>query len=1287
MKTKLHWHKPNVIVIATLLAGVLLTVGGTWKLSDSNRNHIVSAVAETSQLLTGSIIERITLYQYGLRGARGTILTAGENGITRQKFAAYSKTRDVDDEFPGARGFGFIRRVLPEDEAVFVEQARKDGAPGFAVRQLNPHTEERYIIQYIEPVERNAEAVGLDIGSETNRRTAAYEAMVTGRVQLTGPITLVQASGNPQQSFLILMPIYRPGMPVLTPQQRIAATFGWSYAPLLMEEVLADLHLNDDLFSVTLADVTDPENPARFFANMDEASTYESEYETIGNISIFGRNWLVNLTPRAKFIDNLNRFPPQIVLISGTVGSIALAFLVAVVSMSQRNRREIAKQRSELASIVESSFDAVIGQDLNGVITSWNPGATRLFGYSQEDAIGRIFADFLVPDFLRNEEITIKERLEQGDDVENFETQRLHRDGRMIEVFVTISPILSPTGKVIGSSKTMRDFTIQKEARKRISEMNLHLEKEIALRTTELTNVNSLLLSLLHAATEISIIATDKNGVIRVFNSGAENLLRCRENDVVGFVSLQAFFKDAELKKYAKEMPDIACAGVQTGDVLFFEPRNGATTIRDWTQVRADGSEFTASTVISEIRDDNGVRSGFLCVSTDVTEQRNFGRQLEAARDQLQMAADVAEMGVWSWEIGDNSLIWNDQMYSIYGYPVSLKEAGIGYEHWRSKVHPDEVGELTDRLQAVIGGTDDFDVVFRIIPSPGDTRFIQAGANVERDVNGNAIRITGFNRDITDQKHREDLLHQARENADKASVAKSNFLANMSHEIRTPMNAILGMLQLTQQTELSDRQRDFLGKAHGAAKALLGLLNDILDYSKIEADKLEIDIHEFDLIELFHDLGAILYGSNQSKDVDIVFDIDPGISPLLKGDSLRLRQILINLAGNALKFTKHGFVRVSVSQVGPKDSESCMLRFCVEDTGIGISRDQLARLFTGFTQAETSTSREFGGTGLGLVICDRLVSLLGGQITVESVLGQGSKFVFELKFDVPSDGGVDVGTVPAPRPDVSVMLFASQAHSSAVYADLISKMGYEVFVISSVAEFENEMTKPVETGAVRTVVIDEFRLPDDDVLKLQMAIDQGAEHGLGVISLVRDDSKFDLQKFSGLYKYLHKPFSYKQLGQVLAEYAGTDSDETSSALVMPEPMKRLQGMKLLVVEDNEINRFVASELLGSEGALVDLANSGAEGVQKALDIDKTYDVVIMDVQMPVMDGLEATRIIRKFKKQADLPIIAMTGNASLSDRADCLGVGMNDHISKPIDLEHVVRILTGFYKESGNQPI
>jgi PAS domain S-box-containing protein len=996
-------------------------------------------------------------------------------------------------------------------------------------------------------------------------------------------------------------------------------------------------------------------------------------------------------------------------------------------------------------------------------------------------------------------------------------------DGRLLDVSITVSPIHGAGGKVLGVSKTVRDISAQKAAEARIKELNSSLEEQVTQRTAELRRVNVLLRSVLRSASGISIIATDVQGVIRIFNQGAERMLGYEARELVGKHTPALIHVAHEVAARSQALSEEYGEPIEGFRVFVHKPETEGSEMREWTYVRKDGSRFPVTLMTTAMRDDNGHVTGYLgiaidvterraaerelavslettraildtavnpvitvdasgtvqsfnpagtavfgysaqeligddirrllptsyrqsfdnylaqfaqdrratvdtgrelaglrkdgsifpaqvsigsmmvenelcfvCVITDVTEQQKQRNELAAARDQLLLAAETAELGIWSLNLADRSVRWNERMYDIYGLPRTLREKAPGagaltYDLWRASIHRDDEEATLASIDAVATGSDTTAAghevhipSFRIVRPDGQVRYIQARARVEPAANGQPAWMTGINRDVTAQHELEYRLREAKEQADAASAAKSSFLANMSHEIRTPMNAVLGMLQLMQLTDLSQRQHDYASKAQTAAKSLLGLLNDILDYSKIEAGKLQLDPHPFDLESVMQDLGVVLSGNQGQKDVEVMFDLDPALPSRMIGDSMRLQQVLINLAGNALKFTLSGQVVVAIEVLERVDARA-RLRISVTDSGIGIGADQLVRIFEGFNQAEASTTRRFGGSGLGLVICKRLVASMGGDLQVESRLGVGSRFWFEIELEVEESVAVTDIRSTIDRP-LRILVADDNPVAAESLARTVTALGWHADLANGGKDAVVKVNSALVRGERYDVVLMDWRMPDLDGLSASRTIhaDEGVSPPVVIMvtaygrEVLVDATEEGSAPFAG---FLTKPVTPKQLSDAVMHALSGASLATPAGVapVKAARARRLEGLNLLVVEDNALNRQVAGELLSAEGAHVQLAEGGLEGVDRVLGSANgstmTFDAVLMDIQMPDIDGLEATRCIRQAPEFSALPIVAMTANASESDRAACLAAGMNEHVGKPIDIESLVPVL------------
>lgn len=683
---------------ATLVICLCITGLATWQTDRHNQQAIDAAVTTAAAKAANAVTDRLRLYEHGLRGTRGLVLALDEQGISRQRFQRYIQAREIHRGFPGARGFGFIRRVERLGVPGFVRQARDDDWPGFSIREFSPHSGERYIIQYIEPVERNAQAVGLDIASETNRREAAFTALRTGEAKLTGPITLVQVTGAPSQSFLFLLPIYRTVTTPTSPEERLAACMGWSYAPLLMSEVLADLPLDNQQAHLEISDTTHPGKEELFYTSPTPQSNPSSLNSHRLQRDVYGRQWQFTFAAYPAFIRQLHLVAPDWILWSGMLLSLLMATLVGTVRLNHERQRLLFAGQARMAAIVESSADGIIGKSLEGTILSWNRGAGQIFGYSADEAIGTSITSLLVPDELKNEEAAILQKIARGEQVLNVKTRRRHRDGHLVDVSITVSPLLGPRDMVVGASTTVRDISEQQAAEARIHELNANLEAQVQLRTAELNQLNLLLSSVLRAATEVSIIATGLDGKIRLFNRGAERILGYAADDIVGKSTTERFFVPEELAARSRELALETGRPIEGRQALIWKPENEGAENREWTLQRRDGSRFIASVLITAMRDSDGQLTGFLGIAFDITRQKNAERELASSLATTQAILDTAPNPIITVDDHGRVLSFNPAGERVFGYrqteivgqnvrqlmPESSRPASVNlFEHYR----------------------------------------------------------------------------------------------------------------------------------------------------------------------------------------------------------------------------------------------------------------------------------------------------------------------------------------------------------------------------------------------------------------------------------------------------------------------------------------------------------------------------------------------------------------------------------------------------------------------------
>jgi two-component system sensor histidine kinase/response regulator len=628
----------------------------------------------------------------------------------------------------------------------------------------------------------------------------------------------------------------------------------------------------------------------------------------------------------------------------------------------------------------------------------------------------------------------------------------------------------------------------------------------------------------------VIVLQLDTQGIIEYVNPYFEQITGYRLDEVSGKEWFRTFLP-------ARDQDEIRA--------LFLKAAHDVPTSGNVNSIiTRSGEELEIEWYGQAIHDAQGKIISVLAAGQDVTVRRSMERALSTSAERLKEAQRIAQLGSWELDLRTGELIWSDEIFRLF--EIDKNRFGATYEAFLGAIHPDDRDRVSQSYAHSLESRTPYEITHRLRMSDGRIKWVHERCASDFDAEGKPLRSVGTVQDVTAQKLNEAALIEAKQSAESASRAKSEFLANMSHEIRTPMNAVIGLTKLVLDTELTPRQQDFLTKAHTSARALLGILNDILDYSKIEAGYMSIEQIPFGPEQVLEHVADLFGAEIEEKGLKLLFEIAPDVPAEILGDPLRLTQVLTNLVGNAVKFTERGEIHVKV-EVAERNSATQQLCFTVSDTGIGLSRAESERLFQPFTQADGTTTRKYGGTGLGLSICQRLVELMDGEIFASGVEGQGAAFVFTIQAGVALSPG--------------------------------------------------KTQPPAQAGA-----------PSDKV------------------------------KFP----------------------------------------QSLRGVRVLLVEDNALNRAMAAEFLKLRGASLTLARHGGEAVERPKSA--TFDAVLMDLHMPVMDGLEATRLIRELPQGESLPIIAMTAAVLRADRDRCAAAGMVDFIAKPIDPDDMVRVLLKWVK-------
>jgi PAS domain S-box-containing protein len=960
-------------------------------------------------------------------------------------------------------------------------------------------------------------------------------------------------------------------------------------------------------------------------------------------------------------------------------------------SMSTRDA-EIGSQETRLkasalqSAVFNSTNFASIATDARGLIQIFNAGAERMLGYAAAEVVNEIMlADLSDPlELIARAKALSQElgtpvmpgfdalALKAARGIEDlYELTYFRKDGSRFPAIVSVTALRDGQGGIIGYLLIGTDNTARKQAEEA-------LLKAGALQSAIFNSAN------------FSSIATDAKGVIQIFNVGAERMLGYTALEVMNKITPADISDPQEVIARAEALSVELGTPITPGfEALVFKASRGIEDIYELTYFRKDGSRFPAIVSVTALRDDQDTIIGYLLIGTDNTARKQAEEALLKAGALQSAIFNSANFSSIATDAKGVIQIFNVGAERMLGYTAAevmnkITPADISDPLEvvaRAKALSEELGtSITPGFEALVfkasrGIEDIYELTY--IRRDGSRFPAVVSVTALRDAQNTIIGYLLIGTDISARK-------QAEETAQAALLAKSQFLANMSHEIRTPMNAILGLTRIVMESDLKPEQREQLDKVSRSGRALVRIIDDILDFSRIEAGRLTIELIPMRVEAVLLEVAELLGLQAEDKGLKLSLDIDHDAPLLVMSDPFRLVQVLNNLVGNAIKFTERGEIHIGV-EVARRSEATITLRFSVRDTGIGIEPDQVGVLFQPFSQADSSTTRKFGGSGLGLAIVKKLVGLLGGQVTLDSIPGKGTNIAFTIEAGIAPE---DIGNVTHMGRELQqmrskrVLVVDDQSNSRHILSLLLKAWGMEVVEAENGPDALAQVAEANRSGRPFYSMLLDWHMPGMSGLAVAAELRllekaSGGGRPLPILMITAHNKPTLLQQPEAAFitGVLTKPVIPSLLFDALL------NGKISRARAVVEPsMLRFDGIRVLLVEDNELNQEVAASIIRKRGATLTIASHGGEAVE--LVQRQCFDLVLMDLHMPVMGGIEATRRIRELPQGKNLPIVAMTAAVMAEDRERCRAIGMVDFISKPVEPEDIVKVLS-MYAQAG----
>ncbi|WP_193755498.1 CHASE domain-containing protein [Psychromonas sp. psych-6C06] len=1356
------------------LLGVLMTLTLAWAAHYHNQYRIkqyTAGLAEKTEMLIAS---RFQHYEYGLAAARAMIVAVGGDKLTRQQFKTYSQSRKLDKEFPGSLGFGFIRRVPVAQEVLFIEQARADDAPNFSIRSLSPHDEDRFVIQYIYPVEQNSQAVGLDIGSESNRRAAALSAARHDRPFLTAPITLVQADRKPRKGALALLPIYADGVKLETNEARENAVIGWSYTPLIIDDVLSHL---EDLTDHAFVSLTNKTETSPFYKSTVDRRNSDPKNSLEYPIFVLGQHWKMQISPSLTSIKHQQPWNISFIIILGLLLTTSVLYVINLLRFSERadNENRLTEQVykvgfDSLAFFIKTPqvkrvflFIAVllflIGVLICGLLVNNHINELKHtlrksndFAHSKLQAVSEQYKKdvlFLAKASPLLELKSLQDDIQtRGTNVDMMQLQEKYdRISNIFKAYMLANTNVYQV-RLIGAHddwqervKVQRIKGVPTEFKQDALQSKQH---ETYIAQTLQVGSQNIFMSAINLNREFGKIEQPHRPVWRfsmplfhadgrpfaiiVININADTLLKSLVIDTVEVGELYVTndesdyllqpnlsktftFQYGEYHRWKDEFKletwfgnsnlfELVAYTHPLNDIFAIESQFllGGGINERWLNLYNTSSQVALFSQIA-------VKITILCLFllllfivaftihyglwlTQILRNRemlNSQKEAQQEKERLRfkgLLESSPDVTIVINEAGNIQMV-NAQAVQMFGYERSEIE-GKSIDKLIPLQHRKEYKHLINRYMCMQEG--------KFIANKREVIALRSdGIEIPVEVSLSSVNvdekllITASLRDITLRLKEEEKLNKALSDAKLATEAKSAFLANTSHEIRTPLNAIIGLSYLLSEEALTVDQQQLVSKIELSGKSLLGIVNDVLDLAKIEANEMPLEQEPFDLSDFIEEVCSIFAVQAEAKNITFNVQLSPDLPDWVAADITRLRQILVNLLSNALKFTEQGTIHFNAEVISNKLAlypDKKIVRISVTDTGIGISEEAKTRLFKPFNQSDSSTARRFGGTGIGLSIVHQLVELMEGKIGLESEHGVGSKFSVELPLTVPTED--QIVAIDNLKQTLFVIIAEDDPSDANQLQKIVQSLGWRAQLVSNGSEMVDVYIQRREKN---------LRPPDALIVDWKMPVMDGihalsklssiiGRENLPAVLMISSSEKEDIvanDKDKLINHYLAKPVNASSLFNVVNEvvtlHTGNSQRVLQSSRTDAVKAKWLPNIHILVVDDRPINLTVISNILQHNGAVVDTANSGEEALTLLADKTNDFDAVLMDIQMPGIDGLEATRQVRNELGLSKLPIIALTAGALVEEKNRALAAGMDDFLTKPVNPTKIINVL------------